>query len=64
MLGVGGRLVTLEVGKSATLLIASGDLFDIHSSQLEHAFIDGCHVSLDNKHKQLYRKFRKKYMCE
>ena len=64
MLGVGDRLGTLEVSKAATLLIASGDLFDMRSSQLEHAFIDGRHVSLDNKHKQLYRKFRKKYMRE
>lgn len=64
MLGLGQRVGTLEKGKDATLLLTSGDLFDMRESQVEHAFISGRDTSLDNKHKQLYQKFRQKYMRE
>lgn len=52
---------SLEAGKSATLIIVTGDILDMRSSVVEHAFIDGRAVNLDNKQAELDRKFREKY---
>ena len=59
--GVDDRYGSLEKGKSGTLLIVNGDLLDMRTSQVEHAFIDGRKVDLDNKQSELYRKFKEKY---
>jgi imidazolonepropionase-like amidohydrolase len=61
ILGFADQAGSLEVGKAATLIISSGDVFDMCSSQIEQAFIDGRRVDLDNKQAQLYRKFKTKY---
>jgi imidazolonepropionase-like amidohydrolase len=61
ILGFAEQAGSLEVGKAATLIISSGDIFDMRSSQVEQAFIDGRQVDLDNKQAQLYRKFKTKY---
>jgi hypothetical protein len=47
--------------KSATLIVVSGDVLDMRTSNVEHAFIDGRKVDLDNKQAELARKFRTKY---
>jgi len=31
------------------------------TNNVEYAFINGRNISLDNKHKQLYRRFKEKY---
>ncbi len=51
----------LENGKDATLFISKGDVLDMRTSVLEHAFIQGRAIDLDNKQKALYRKFKEKY---
>ena len=61
ILGLGNSLGTLEVGKSATLLINSGDLLNMNSSKPEMAFIQGRKISLGNKQKDLFDKFSAKY---
>lgn len=61
ILGIYDRVGSLESGKDATLVIVSGDLFDMKSSQVEMAFIDGKQIDLDTIQSQLNRKFRKKY---
>ncbi len=61
ILGVDDKIGTLEKGKSASLIISSGDVLDMKSSVIEHAFIDGREINLDNKQKELDRKFEKKY---
>ncbi|MGF1532463.1 MAG: amidohydrolase family protein [Bernardetiaceae bacterium] len=61
ILGIAERFGTIDVGKSATLLLTSGDLLDMRESQVEQAFIDGRALDLDNKHHQLYRRFQQKY---
>jgi imidazolonepropionase-like amidohydrolase len=43
----------LEVGKDANIVICDGDILDMKSSNVSEAFIQGRHVSLDNKQKQL-----------
>lgn len=60
ILGVSDRVGSLETGKDATLFIADGDILET-PTQVESAFIQGRVVDLDDKHKQLYRKYVEKY---
>lgn len=59
--GIDDEYGSLEAGKSATLIVVGGDLLDMRQSKVEHAFIDGRKVNLDNKQAYLYRKFGEKY---
>lgn len=61
VLGVGDQLGTVEVGKDATILLVEGDVLDMRTSRVVEAFINGRRIDLDNKHKQLYRKWQEKY---
>ncbi len=57
ILGIGDSLGSIEVGKSASLIITDGDPLEIRT-QVEHEFIDGREVDLqDNKHYQLYKRY-------
>jgi imidazolonepropionase-like amidohydrolase len=60
VLGVADRIGSIEKGKDATLIIADGDVLEIHAN-ISHAFIQGRAVDLDNRHKRLYRKYQQKY---
>lgn len=60
ILGVEDRVGSLQVGKDATLFIADGNILET-ATQVERAFIQGREVDLDNKHRQLYRKYSTKY---
>ena len=60
ILGAGDQVGSLEVGKDATLFIADGDILET-PTQVLSAFIQGRAVDLDDKHKQLYRKYTEKY---
>ena len=59
--GIDKMYGSLEDGKSATLIVTTGDVLDMRTSQVELAFIDGRAVDLDNKQSELYRKFKEKY---
>lgn len=61
ILGLEKSLGTIETGKEATLIISSGDVLDMRTSNIENAFIRGKQIDLDDLHKVLYRKFRAKY---
>jgi len=61
ILGIENRTGTIETGKDANIIVSTGDLLDIRTSNIELAFINGRNIDLDNKHKRLYRKFKKKY---
>ncbi|HMN88975.1 MAG TPA: amidohydrolase family protein [Saprospiraceae bacterium] len=56
MFSVANRLGSLEVGKSATLFVASGDPFET-KTEIRHLFIDGWNVPIDSRHIQLYEEF-------
>lgn len=60
ILGVGAEVGTLAVGKHATLFVATGDPLET-STQIVDAFIQGRQVSLNDRHKTLWRKYQKKY---
>lgn len=61
ILGIDDRCGSLETGKDATLFISEGDALDMRSCQVTAAFIQGREINLDNKHKQLNRRFEEKY---
>ena len=61
ILGIDDRTGSLETGKDANIVISDGDLLDMKSSQVSAAFIQGRQVSLDNKQKQLYERYKYKY---
>jgi imidazolonepropionase-like amidohydrolase len=58
ILGLAEELGSLEVGKRATVVVSEGDIMDHLTHQVVLMFIDGRKVDLDNKHKELYRKYR------
>ena len=61
ILGIDGTVGTLEVDKDATFIISSGDALDVLTNNIEHAFVRGKAIDLDNHQEQLYRKFTGKY---
>lgn len=60
ILGVGGELGSIEVGKRATLIVTDGDPLEI-PTQVSLAFIDGASIQLHSRHTQLYDKYRQRY---
>jgi len=60
ILGVDKDLGSLDVGKKATLVVSNGDILDQLTNQVTYMFIDGRQVDLDNKHKELFRKYQEK----
>ncbi|MFN4233776.1 MAG: amidohydrolase family protein [Bacteroidia bacterium] len=61
ILGIDNMVGSIEVGKHATLFVSLGDALDIKTNILEHAFIRGKKIDLDNHQKQLYEKYKEKY---
>lgn len=61
ILGVDDKTGSLETGKDANIVISEGDILDMRTSKILHAFIQGREVSLDNKQKQLYERYKYKY---
>ncbi len=61
IIGLEKSVGTIEVDKDATLIISTGDVLDMRTSNIEYAFIRGKQLDLDDLHKMLYRKFRAKY---
>ena len=61
ILGIDDKTGSIEVGKDANIVVSTGDLLDMSTNNVELAFIMGRNINLDNKHKQLYRRFQAKY---
>lgn len=61
ILGIDNITGSLEIGKDANIVVSTGDILDMMTNNVEYAFINGRNISLDNKHKQLYRRFQEKY---
>jgi imidazolonepropionase-like amidohydrolase len=57
ILGVGDRLGSIEVGKVGNLIVTDGDPLEIQT-EIEHVFINGVPIDLDNKHRRLWEKYR------
>lgn len=61
IMGVDKTTGSIEEGKDANIVISNGDILDMKSSIITNAFIQGRPVSLDNKQKQLYERYKYKY---
>lgn len=61
ILGIDDKTGSLEVGKDANIVVSDGDILDMKSSTVTNALIQGRQVSLDNKQKQLYERYKYKY---
>ena len=64
ILGIDDQVGTLERGKVATMFLSEGDALDMRTNSLTHAWIEGRDLDLDNRQRQLYRKFQTKYGAE
>ena len=61
ILGIENKYGSLEIGKSATLFISSGDALDIRTNNIKRAFIDGRDISLESHQTKLWKRYKKKY---
>jgi imidazolonepropionase-like amidohydrolase len=61
ILGIDDRTGSIEKGKDANLVVSDGDILDMKSNNIIHAFIQGRQVDLNNKQKQLFEKYKYKY---
>lgn len=59
LLGIDKITGSLAVGKDATFIISKGDVLDMRSSVIEHAYITGKKIDLTNPQEELYKKFKK-----
>lgn len=59
--GVEKDLGSLEVGKKATIVVSKGDIFDELGNKVVYEYIGGRKVDLDNKQKELYRKYKDRH---
>jgi imidazolonepropionase-like amidohydrolase len=57
MLGVDSTLGSLEVGKTANLFVTTGDPLDVRTV-VKHVFIRGQPIPWDDRHTELYERFR------
>jgi imidazolonepropionase-like amidohydrolase len=57
ILGVDDHLGSIEVGKSASLVLTDGDILEIRTNVLSE-WIDGRPVDLSSKHTELWEKYR------
>ena len=58
ILGIDKDYGSLEVGKSATLFISTGDALDMRTNNVVHAYIQGRKISLVDHQKQLYQQYK------
>ena len=64
ILGIDDVVGTIEKGKVATMFLSEGDALDMRTNSLTQAWIEGRSIDLDNRQRQLYRKFQTKYGAE
>jgi len=61
ILGIDDKTGSLETGKDANIVVSEGDILDMKTSKVTHAFIQGRTINLDDKGKQLYERYKYKY---
>ena len=64
ILGIDKQTGTLEIGKDANFILSQGDLLDMKTHQVTHAFIQGREIDLSGKQELLYKRFLEKYKSE
>ena len=61
ILGIADKSGSIEVGKDANIIISTGDALDMRTNNIVHAYIQGRDINLDDKHKQMNKKYSDKY---
>ena len=61
ILGIADKTGSIETGKDANIVVSEGDILDMRTNIITHAFIQGRQVDLNNKQKQLAEKYEAKY---
>jgi imidazolonepropionase-like amidohydrolase len=61
ILGIDNLVGSLEPGKQASFIVSEGDILDMRTAKVTHAFIRGSEVKLDDKQKRLAEKYNEKY---
>jgi imidazolonepropionase-like amidohydrolase len=61
IMGVADKTGSIEPGKDANIIISSGDILDMSTSNVTDAFIQGRKINLDDKQKQLNDRYEQKY---
>lgn len=61
ILGIADKTGSIETGKDANIVISEGDILDMRTSVVMQAFIQGRTVDLNDKHKMLNERYKKKY---
>lgn len=64
IMGVADKTGSIEVGKDANMIISSGDILDMSTSNVTDAFIQGRKINLDDKQKQLNERYEEKYQIK
>ncbi len=64
ILGMDGFTGQLKKGLSADFILSTGDALDMRSSNITQAYLRGKELDLNNKQKQLYRDYVKRYHLE
>ena len=60
ILGIAKNIGSIETGKEATFFISTGDALDMRTNNIEHAFIKGKAIDLNNHQKELFEKYKNK----
>ncbi|HSU27333.1 MAG TPA: amidohydrolase family protein [Chitinophagaceae bacterium] len=61
IMGVADKTGSIEAGKDANIIISSGDILDMSTSNVTDAFVQGRKINLDDKQKQLNERYLQKY---
>jgi len=61
IIGIDKKYGSIEIGKSATLFISTGNALEMMTNNVEQAFIDGRNIDLNNHQKELYLRYSQKY---
>ncbi len=64
IMGIDERTGSIEIGKEANFIISEGDLFDMRTSILKEAYIQGEKIDLGTRQKDLYERYMGKYGLE
>jgi imidazolonepropionase-like amidohydrolase len=64
IMGVADKMGSIEIGKDANIIVSSGDILDMSTSNVTDAFIQGRKINLDDKQKQLNDRYEQKYQLK
>ncbi len=64
ILGIDAQTGSIEKGKDANIVVSTGDILDIRTNQITHAFIQGRTIELSDKAKQQAERYYHKYQIK